>query len=1113
MKSAAAAARTTLVAVLASFLAISAWGQEATGTITGTVADASGGAVANANVVATNTGTGIESRTTTSPSGQYIFVQMLPGMYSVTVEAAGFRKTMLSEQRLVVASTLHMNVSLEVGQVTESVTVDANAPQVNTDDAQLGQSMTDIPDLPLLSTANGRDVLNLVGLQPGVSVQRPENTVGAAIGPFSVNGQRTQANNFLLDGADDNDLAINTPDAGSIISPQAIGEFTVITGAMKAEYGHSSGAVVESTIKSGSNSFHGEAEDIFRNTVLNANNFFLNENGQPNPKYIANDYDASVGGPVKKDKTFFFASYLGFRREEGTASNGTVFSAGERAAIDQYGVPAAKAIVAITPLATNGGNQWFGAPVDTLRRDQGLFRIDHRFSDSNNLSLSYFTEQSVDNSPFSFGGTTLPGFGQIALATFDNVALHDTQTFSPTLVNEATAAFHRLNLPGVIPLNTTSANSLGFTGINPDDPSTLGPPDIFIGNINVGDTYQGPQTRYDNNWQYHDSVSWIKGRHTFKFGMEYSAYEQNQLFDFINNGYYIAEGGFTEGAYGLAPLPVLPGLENSNPGINDFAQGYADGYVQATSDRQGYRDKFFSAYAQDDFKISRNFTMNIGLRWDYGAPFTEVHDEVDTFRQGEQSTVFSGAPTGLVYPGDQGISNSTYSPSYTNFGPRLGFAWDPTGTGKLSIRAGGGVFYSVPESELFLQFLGAPPYGAEVGTYPITNIAEPFQSQITGPTPNPFPYQKGVPGQPFDFVAAAAGNPTGLTMMSPGFATPYAFQYNFQIQYQIARNWIAEAAYVGSQGRDLEDRRSIDPAMIQPGANSGNDNFRRSVNINNPEDAEYGGAVFGDITEQLTDANSDFNSLQLSLNKRTSYGLAITNAYTYGHCIDDASGLRTTSNPYNALMDRGNCDTDVRQSYVGTAIYELPFYKEQQGFLGHLLGGFNLSTVVTLQSGIPFDITDVSGDRSLTGAGDDRPEYIGGDVTFADPRSNAFYSTTGYVNDYFDGVGGGTGSGAPNPYFARVGSGPSLALGAGYYGDLGRNVFHGPGILNADISVGKTTRITEGQSLTFRAQAFNFFNHAQFQNPVSDIGSSNFGEVTLTTESARIVQLSLQYKF
>ena len=242
----------------------------------------------------------------------------------------------------------------------------------------------------------------------------------------------------------------------------------------------------------------------------------------------------------------------------------------------------------------------------------------------------------------------------------------------------------------------------------------------------------------------------------------------------------------------------------------------------------------------------------------------------------------------------------------------------------------------------------------------------------------------------------------------------------------------------------------------------------------------------------------------------------MTNSYTWSHCIDDVSGLRggvaeDGINPFDATRDIGNCDTDVRQAYIGSVVYNLPFFKDQRGFLGHVLGGFTISSVVTIQGGIPFDIYDTA-DRSLTGAGDDRPNYLGGTVEFVDPRSNAFYSSTGNLNNYFDGTGGGTADGAGNPNFARVGSGPSVAQGAGYYGNFGRNVFHGPGTLNTDLSVSKSTHLTESQTLTFRAQAFNFFNHTQFLNPDGNINDTTFGEV-LSDRNPRLIQLSLQYRF
>jgi hypothetical protein len=1085
-------------------LAALVWGQGAVGTIAGNVTDASGAAIAGAKVTATNTGTGAESTTTTDVTGSYRFVDLPPGVYTITVEAKGFRKTVLSAQRLVVASTLRMDASLEVGEVTTSITVESVAQQVITEDAQLGLAMTQIDDLPLLSGNGGRNVLGLAGLQPGV-ILSPPDAAGTSVGPFTVNGQRSQANNFILDGADANDLAINIPDAVDIISPNALGEFRVVTGAMKAEYGRNSGAIVEANIKSGTNQFHGEATEIFRNRDLNANNFFLNQSKTARPQFNLNDFDANVGGPIFKNKTFFFASYLGFRRVYGVSNSGTVFTDGERAAILANGTAAAKNVVNITPPANSGTDQYVSAPGDRLNRDQGVLKLDHRFSDANNFSVSYFTERSTESKPFAFIGAPLPGYGELDLQTNHSVALHDTHSFSPNVLNEALAAFHRRDQPGVVPQDTKDTpSSLGFPGIIPDDPAAAGPPNFNIGPINVGNSYQGPQARRDNTWQYLDTVSWIKGRHSMKFGAEFRAFEQNQIFDFINSGYLLFTGDFSLGSFGT-PTPVFPGLENSDPSINDFAHGQVLFYDQSNANKQGYRDKFFSAFAQDDFKVSRNLTVNFGLRYDYGSPLHEIRNQVSTFRPGQQSTVFPTAPPGLVFPGDTGISNSTYSGDKKDFGPRFGLAWDPTGTGKLSIRTGFGLFYNVPESELTLQYLGAAPYGAQVIAIGSTDMTNPYTTSLVNPrTTNPFPFHAAKPGDKFDFTSVA---PVGVTIMDPKFRTPYAMQYSFQVQYQVARDWLADAAFVGTQGRHLEDRRNINPALVTPDANTGNDDPRRIYNLGNPLDAQFGGAVFTGITNQLSDSNSSYSSLQLALTKRMSHGLQLTNAYTYSHCIDNGSGLRTNSNPFSAAYDRGNCDQDVRHAYVGSALYELPWFRDQRGFAGHVLGGWDIAPVVSLQTGIPFDITD-NGDRSLTGAGDDRPDYIGGNVQFVDPRSNQF----GLLNSYFNGTGGGTGSAAKNPFFNRVGTGGSVAKGAGRYGNFGRNVFHGPGSLNTDLRVQKRIRITEGQSLFFRFEAFNFFNHTQFFNPNGAINSATFGRIT-TARDPRLLQLEMQYRF
>jgi hypothetical protein len=1100
--------RTILVLALAVlFLTATAWAQATTGTLTGTVTDPNGASIPNAKVTALNTGTGQEAKTTTNDLGLYRFVDQQPGMYSVTVEATGFRRAALSPQRLVVADTLRLDVTLEIGALTETVTVDTRAPQVNIEDSQLGHTLTQIPELPILSGNAGRNPLALVGLQPGVVTLGG----GATVGPFEVNGQRSQSNNFLLDGGDANDLAINIPDAVQQISPNALGEFRVITGAMKAEYGRNSGSVVEVITKSGTNAYHGQATEIFRNTVLNATPFFQNVSPGPTdtftsglkrkPQFNVNDFDANFGGRIIRDKTFFFISYLGFRRRQGVTSSATVFTDAQRALIQSGGNASAIALLNLIPRASTGSTL-FSSPSNKLDRDQGLAKLDHRFSDRNVFSGSLFKEVQRAVDPFAFGGSLIPGFGTAGATTFTNITLRDSQTFSPSVVNEAFASYHQRASPGVLPLNTATPASLGFTGIIPDDPTAAGPPNIRISGISqFGNTIQGPQARSDNTWQYSDNLSWVHGRHFFKFGVDYKAYEQNQVFDFENNGVFIINGFGT--ANGL--VPVIPGLSRA---LNDFAHGFAIQVQQSNANRQGYRDRFFAGYAQDDFKVTRNFTLNIGVRYEYGAPLTELHDRVATFRAGQQSTVFPDAPVGLVYPGDKGISRSTYSPDRNNFAPRFGFAWDPSGNGKLSIRGGVGMFYNVPESELTLQFLGQAPFGIGPVEVAVTDFTHPFSSSLQNPVPQPFPFTPVARGGHFDFTGIA---PVGLTIMDPNFRTPYSMQWSLQVQYQLAKDWLADAAYVGSNGRKLLNRREINPGLIQPGATDANTDNRRVLNQGNPQNDAFGGAVFGGITDQLTDSNSSYHSLQLNLEKRFGRGLAVTQAYTWAHSIDDASGLRTNSNPFSRSYDRGNSDNDVRHRYVGSVIYEVPWGKGQKGFVGHVLGGFTVSSVVTAQTGLPFDIIELD-NRSLSGAGDDRPDFLGGKVQFADPRSNAF----GKANSLFNGTGGGDPTAAGNPFFRRVGSDTTLAAGAGRYGTLGRNVFHGPGLFNTDLSIGKKVRITEGSFLELRGEGFNVWNHTQFNNPGATtgaaIGSTTFGQIT-SARDPRLIQITARIVF
>jgi hypothetical protein len=1088
--------------------------QGLTGGITGTVSDPSGGVVANANVTATNVGTNAQATATTNSEGAYRIIGLIPGNYTLTVESPGFRKATTPPQEIDVATTRTVDVALQVGQSTETVTVTETGALVNSDDAQLGQTLRNIPNLPILSGNNGRNPLQLVGLQPGVTMAIGSGQTNA-LGPFSINGGRTQSNNYILDGGDSNDLAINVPDSVQQISPDAIAEFRVVTGAMKAEYGRNGGGTVEIVTKSGSNDFHGNLSETLRNEVLNAVPFFQKVTPGPvdtftnglarKPVYKSNDFDADLGGHIIREKTFFFISYLGFRRVQGVARSATVFSNQERALINQFGVPAAKNILALVPAASTG-NTLFTAPSNALNRDQGIAKIDQVLSAKNTLSGSYFAENQSAFTPFPFGGTLIPGFGTQDITRFKNVNLRDSHTFTPNLLNETRFSYHRRASPSVVPVNNKTPASLGFTGIVPDDAMNAGPPSIRInGYTEIGNTIQGPQARYDNTWQYSDSVNWVKGAHSLKFGVEFLAYEQNQLFDFINNGVFTFDGVGTQ----TGVVPRSPGV--TNDALNDFIHGYSSDVEQANANRQGYRDKFLYAYVQDDWKVRRNLTLNFGVRWEYDAPLTELNDRIATLRPGQQSSVFPDAPVGLVYPGDKGISRSTYSRDLNNFGPRVGFAWAPTD--KMTIRGGYGLFFDAPISELTLQFLSQAPFGIQPDLTGVTDMTRPYATAST-PIPQPFPFSPVQRGAHFNFANIA---PIGLTIMDPYFATPYVQQWNFNMQYQLGQSWVGEAGYVGSKGTKLLNRRELNYALILPGASTANTNDRRRFNQGNPQVATYGGPVFGSITDQLTDANSNYSALQLSLTKRFTNGFSMTNAFTWGHAIDEGSGLRVQGNGniYNRQFDRGDSEYDIRQRFVSSWVYELPFFRTQQGIIGHILGGWGVSGVFQAQSGPPINIVEAA-DRCLCGmpTNAQHPDYNNTSVVFYDPRSAT--AVAGKPNSYFDGSGGGSATGAPNPYFRRVGSGNSLASGAGRIGTFGRDAFHGPGFANWDISALKKINVTERQYLEIRGELFNSFNHTEFDSTNStglgSIGSANFGVIS-ATQSPRIIQFTARYTF
>lgn len=1108
----------TLIRLVFSFGALFAFtvvalGQN-TGTISGTVQDQSGAVVAGANVKAQNPATSFSRETTSATNGFYRFDQLPVGAYTISVEATGFKKSVTQQVALSVNDSLTLDLKLEVGQVTEIVTVSEAPSAVNTETSVLGKTVDNrtLNDLPILSGANGRNPLALAPLQAGVMP-------AGQVGPFSVNGQRAQSNNFLLDGGDSNDLAINVPDAVQGFSPDALQEFRILTNTYSADYGRNSGAIVALISKSGTNEYHGNLFHFFRNRVLNATPFFNNAApsfvGARKPQFNVNEYGGTIGGPLHlpkfgeggasiidgRDRTFFFFSFLGFRRRQGVSQTASVPTQAQRNIINAVGTPESKALLALIP-AANSGNTLFSSASNSLDRDQFSIRGDHRFSDSNSMFVTFFNEDQVFTDPFAFGGSTIPGFGTTGDLRFTNLVVSDFHTFSPQTVNEFRFSWHQRDTLSVIPVNRTSPSELGIEGIVPDDPAAVGPPRVDItGFTTFGNTIQGPQGRDDNTYQFVNNVSHNRGNHHFKVGGEYRSYYQNQTFDFINNGLYF----FTGDMVSILGKPVIPGLTAS---LSDFARGDVLEYVQNSAGTPRYETQSYNFFIQDDWKIRSNLTLNLGVRYELDKPLVDSQDRINTFRPGQQSTVFPSAPVGMVFPGDTGITRSTYQTDKNNWGPRVGFAWDVLGNAKLSLRAGYGLYYDTVISETTLQFLTAPPFAIQPFS-DCTTIDNPFANPLcTAPIPQPFPFTPVQPGDPFNFADLGT---ISMTINDPDFKTPYSHQYNLNVQWEFMKNYLLEVGYVGTAGINLLTRREINPALLI-GANpsTANTNQRRLFNQGNPQNPAHGGAVFGNITNQETSANSNYNSLQATVSKRFSDGLYFQNAYTWSHCIDNSSGLRSNTRFLDPRQDRGNCDQDIRHRNVLSYIYELPFFKDQKGFAGKVLGGWQVSGVTVFQTGTPFNITEPT-DRSLSGAGSDRPDFVGtGELEFFDPRNTD--AALGGPNRSFNGTGGGSATAATNPNFRRVGSGTSLALGGGRFGSLGRNVFHGPGDIIFDFTMMKRTRVGENKILEFRSEFFNVFNHANFGNPNGSIGSANFGRIT-TTRDPRLIQFALKFHF
>jgi hypothetical protein len=1107
----------------------SAWAQ-ATASLRGTVTDPSGGVVAGAKITLTNTATNIARQSATDGEGGYLFELVQPGTYKLTVLHPGFATFTQAGIVLEVNQNGRLDVKLELGQSTQVVEVTANVAQVDTTGAVLGkvEDSRRLEDLPILNREDG--TLSLGLLQAGVFAKDQDDGSG---NPFSVSGQRSESMTFLVDGADNTDFLSNRIVQNPI--PDAVQEFKILTNNYDAQYGRTSGGIINQVIKSGSNSFHGDVFENFRNDVLDAKDFFL----PTRAPFKRNTFGGTLGGPIKKDKVFFFGAYQGARRREGQlAPVLQVLSPAERTGnfaeicpegFDSSGnctnaanqlinpvtganypnnqVPVnpviANYINKFLPLPNLPGNNFVSSPVGRIRDDQFVIRSDANLTSRDTLSFHYQFEDLADAFPFrlnkgaSTGGNVPVGSAITDTARRQVGSLTWTHTFSGGWINQARFAANRRATLQSNPVDKTPPSALGFTNVFADDPNGVAPPVLFTNTFNLGPEPQGPTTLHDATFQWQDDVTLTRGKHEWKFGADVRRVRNNFVFDFFNNGSFdFTFGNFT-------------GNE-----LADFVGGFWDNYFQFSKAIYAIRESSYYEYAQDTWRVLPRLTLNLGLRYEYNTPQTDPHKEIMGFAPGLQSVVFPNAPPDIAYSGDPGVGGpGVVFPDRNNFAPRVGFAWDIFGNAKLVMRGGGGIFYDIEDGALNLQFGGQAPFGDVVSFFPTG-----FSGATTDPMKDPFAtFNPSAPASPFPFTAVGTFfvPKIGFAFLTdPHFRTPYSENFNFGFQYQLTKNTMVEAVYVGSLGRRLIQTEEVNfpnPAIMQQqltqfGSVSPDCARRTIVDNKNIAQCDASGSPTGAtlLLANMSNGLSDSHEFQLTIDKRFSHGFTLRTAYTLSKTIDTLSGFRTRSgqstNPQNYRQDRALADFDTPQRLVISGLWELPFdraFRSSGGFQKRLTQGWEIAAVAAFQAGNPFTFFSESNSSNQNNFLD-RPD-IRGPVTKFDPRKVQTFTS--------DCTGGAvTGNFLVNPTVFDCSGVPIFT-----FGNLGRNAIRGPGINNWDLSLIKRTSITERLKIEFRAEFFNAFNHAQFLNP-SAKSSGTFAQVTQARDP-RLGQLGLKLTF
>jgi len=1173
--------------------AANAWAQKDSGSIVGVVRDPSGALIANAKVKVTEVDQGTSVNASTNASGEYIVTPLRIGRYNVTVEKQGFKKAVVGPIILDVQARPAVDVTMQVGEVAETVVVTSEGPQLETETSELGQVVNSrtATTLPL----NGRNFAQLAQLAAGVGPSEPGSRTDSSYG-FSSNGARSLQNNFLLDGIDNNaNLGDVLNGSAYVIQPSvdAIAEFKVETNSYGAEFGRGNGAIMNAVIKSGTNRLHGDAYEFFRNDRLDGRNAFDFLGKQI---YQQNQFGATLGGPIIKDRTFFFVDYEGLRIREASpqllliptpAMRGGDFSSfldlttpvidpdsgsnvldcagnptyegeifntrltqttpvsgsypgglcGVPVGVTGGGVPTnifpstgpnainpvAAKLAALYPSPTPnfsfGGNNFLVDPKKSTDQNNFDVRIDQKISDRDDFfgRFSYETQPIFTPSPFS---NELDGGGFTAGQqdnSYRSLALSENHQFSPTLINEFRFGYNRINAHRLqANANTDVSGNLGLIGV-PFEPDFGGLPSIcFVDVACVGSSDFLPSIEKQNSFVLDDNVTWIRGRHSLKFGTEIRK-EQFTIFQIS-----APRGDLTFGP-DFTDNPALPlNPDGSTTGGDDFASfllGIPDGGDLASLQNVDYHRNTLAFYGQDDLRVNKRLTLNLGLRYELFMPVTEGKNEMATFDFASGSLI---VPTGQnadltptiasFLPIERNGSSGLIKPDYTNIAPRLGLAYQIAS--KLVLRAGYGIFYGGQEDgpysfpspgfnpPFFNQQAFASPCGSPAP--PDANPADASNCAI-GLKPGP-PVDSSLMinnfwTQGFPATSLSDSNNPLLYSIAPDLRTPLVHQWHLGIEYQLPAETVLELSYAGSRGQHLYGFYNGNQAIPS-------DDPNEPLAPRRPFPA-----VDGTIAALRSNTFSNYDSLQAHLEKRLTHGLEFEVSYTYSHALDDASSASLGSLNNGDFRDQrfpgleyGNSDFDVRHHIVIAYSYELPFGKERRflggaaGSLNQVIGNWQLAGITSASTGNWFTVSDPVVDSSNTDCGGTvafncaRPDVIG-NPNGKPCVAGTFYNTCAFTSDLVQGT----------------------------FGNEPRNSVHGPGYQDWDISVMKSFPVREQMHFEFRADFFNLWNHTsfltgptgsdgQFEPVAVELGTSQMG-FPQAARDPRLIQFALKFLF